>query len=500
MSGLVAAQALCMTSVRVSAEARMDDVRDSIDRDGATHAVVVDGERISGIVSLRRALLSNSQRIFADLVGRDELPAVAESAALDLVARAMDEACTGAVRVLSSNGDFLGVVTRDSLLRASLEEANRRLDEIRRLRGQQEHLRVLGQMVCGVAHDLNNMLTPVVTELELVLRRGERAGDVPRRLDTALTAARDAAAAIRRLQEFYRGPRCDRVREPTDLRRIATDVRELTRVKWRDEPWSRNRNVDLALELGAVPPVEIGPAALREVLVNLVINAVDAIDGDGVVTIRTRTRGDTVAVEVSDTGRGMGPEEIERCFDPLFTTKGEGGTGLGLSVSREIVEASGGRIEVTSREGEGTAVCISFPATREEPQPERSLTPIALQGLRVLYAEDSVHVRSAVKEQLEQLGLVVDAVAAVDEARELLHGSRYDIVMTDLSMPEDNGLTLGCLAKELRPGIAVLVVTGWSGAALLDDPEAAGCVDAVLEKPFGIDELEAALACLLQHS
>ena len=374
MNDLIAGEALSSTTVRVPAESRIVDMLDAIEHSRATHVVVVDGELVTGVISLNTAHISNTHRIFADLTSGSLIPEITQREPLEEVARKMEEGGTDAVRVLSDNGEFLGIVTQTSLLHASLEAANKRLEEVRRLRGQQERLRILGQMVCGMAHDLNNLMAPIIAGLEMIQIRSDNPLAIRRNADVMLKAAQDTANVVKRLQDFYRGHDSTDLTDRVSLSRVAEETRDLTRVKWRDESLHCDRYIELELDLADVPPVEISQSAIREVLVNLIFNAVDAIEKNGRIVVKTREDNGWVVAEVSDTGRGMSAEDRRRCFEPFFTTKGERGTGLGLSVSRELVTDYGGRIEVISNPGEGATFRVSFPASSV--RPHRSTTTI----------------------------------------------------------------------------------------------------------------------------
>lgn len=229
---------------------------------------------------------------------------------------------------------------------------------------RQERLRALGVLASGVAHDFNNALTPILGYAELLLEPGalDRPDRVRRQLESIRTAGRDAGAIVSRLREFYR----ERVGTPApvsvDLHALATEVAELTAPRVRDADMKEAKTVTVRTEDRGAPPVVVDPAQLREALVNLVFNAVDAIAGAGHVILRSRPDGAGAMLEVVDDGAGMSEDVRRRAAEPFFTTKGERGTGMGLMMVRQTVESSGGAFEIESAPGVGTTIRLRFAA------------------------------------------------------------------------------------------------------------------------------------------
>jgi CheY-like chemotaxis protein/anti-sigma regulatory factor (Ser/Thr protein kinase) len=270
-----------------------------------------------------------------------------------------------------------------------------------------------------------------------------------------------------------------------DLNRLADDVLQVSRGRWRDEAQVAGVSINARLEAGDIPTVTGDEVALRELLLNLILNAVDAIPRAGEIVIRTWADDDAVHCSVSDNGVGMPPEVRQRALEPFFTTKGPKSRGLGLSVNYGIVRQHRGRLRVDSVEGRGTTVTVSLPvATRSRGVTGATASPpVATAPLRILLIDDERQVRSVIGLLLEAQGhSVVEATSGVEALARLERGEPFDLVLTDLGMPELNGWDVVEAAKRLRPSLPVVLVTGWGR-----DPAGrrAGqpAPDAILAKP-----------------
>src|SRR5205085_2133466 len=258
---------------------------------------------------------------------------------------------------------------------------------------QGETLRALDELAGGAAHHLNNLLTIIVGRVQLLHRA---AGDerAARTLEIIERAAKDGAEVVRRLQQFA-GMRRSTPPRAVRLEEIVADVLEMTRGRWQDAARAAGLEIAVDTTLAPAPPIAGDPAALRELLTNLVLNAVDALPRGGRVTIETRAADGGVVLAVTDTGVGM-PEEVRRrAHEPFFTTKGVKATGLGLSVAYGIARRHGGDLTLQSEEGRGTTVLVHLPASVEAP-PARPPAPPRRRGpLRILLVDDQPEVRRA---------------------------------------------------------------------------------------------------------
>jgi PAS domain S-box-containing protein len=357
---------------------------------------------------------------------------------------------------------------------------------------EMEKMRSLGQLSAGVAHNFNNALTAILGRAQLLLRQ---ATDERQRhsLEVIETAARDAAEIVRRVQTFARRAP-DTEFEEVSLSRLVTDCLQLTRTRWEADAHARGVHYDVRFvnEVDAGDLIFASSSELREVFVNLIFNAIEAMPDGGVLSLRERRDRSDLLVEVSDTGAGIASDLRERIFEPFFTTKGQQGSGLGLAVSYGIVTRHGGTISVESAQGRGTTFTVCLPCCVE---PRRDATG-ALEGTlprrRVLLVDDESSVRDVVAEMLGELGQDVTAVAGALDALDALGSSEFDLMITDLSMPGTDGVSLAAQARRVNPLMCVALVTGY-GQDLPADAVGTGLLDAVLDKPLQLANVEAAL-------
>jgi CheY-like chemotaxis protein len=268
---------------------------------------------------------------------------------------------------------------------------------------------------------------------------------------------------------------------------------EVTRSRWKDEALARGVTYEVGVEPAPLPPVAADPSELREVLINLVLNALDAMPAGGRVTLRTGAAGDGVACDVADTGIGMTDEVRQRVFDPFFTTKAEKGTGLGLSVAYGIISRHGGDIEVRSEPGAGSTFTIRLPIARAtaEPPPHRMTAAPGRTG-RILVIDDEENVRQVLADALIAQGHSVSACADGRAGLARFDEEPFDVVFTDLGMPGLSGWDVARTVKLRRRETMVVLVTGWSDQ--IDSVEAPWRgVDFVVGKPFEVEEIRSVL-------
>jgi signal transduction histidine kinase/ActR/RegA family two-component response regulator len=370
---------------------------------------------------------------------------------------------------------------------------------------RRRRMEMLGRMSMGMAHDFNNLLTAVLGHAELLRSdlAALGAGSVPGgHLGALEQAANDGAALVRKIQQYIRNEKKEHV-EPVELHAIADEVITLTRPYWHNEPRRRGIAIDLEPDLRPVPPILGAPTELREVLVNLVLNAVQAMPAGGTLAIQTRRReGRAAVVEVADTGVGMSETVRRRIFEPLFTTKGSGGSGMGLTMSQGIVQEHNGHIEVESEPGRGTAFRLVFPyedgvavapaVAAAAPDENGSAA-----GLRLLVVEDEPIVRTVTTKLLRLRGHDVTDVDSGPAALDVLGAADapFDLVVTDLSMPEMSGRELAATVRVRYPGLPVVLLTGDTDA-VRDGADVA----AVVKKPFQLDALDAVLRQVVEEA
>ena len=379
-----------------------------------------------------------------------------------------------------------------------LEKALAELNEAQKHIVQQERLRALGQMAGGIAHDFNNSLTPIVGYSDLLLTSPERLGDrvtAERYIRLINTAARDAANVVKGMLEFYRGHDQGDEYIPIDFNHIVGQAISLSQAKWKDEAQARGATIVVETDLQEVPRVLGIESQLREVLINLIFNAADAMLYDGTLKISTRPDGEHVTLEVSDTGCGMTEEVRRRCLDPFFTTKVNQGTGMGLAMVYGIVTRHEGTIEVRSQVGEGTAFFIRLPIYAGEPaEPSGAgASPIPTSPMHILVVDDEPMVRELVADYLTADGHSVGTAANGREGLEKYLAGSFELVVTDRAMPEMNGDQLASAIKRKTTGQPVIMLTGFGDRIAINGEQPTG-VDVVLTKPVTRRELRQALA------
>ena len=374
-------------------------------------------------------------------------------------------------------------------LRAVLEE----LEQTRERLFRSEKLRALGELASGVAHDFNNLLASILGNAQMLLQ-DRPTGEHYEALKVIEQAARDGAVTVRRIQEFARSSETI-YEEVVNLEQVVEVGLEFARPSWRDK--AQQRGVTVTIETDLQPAYVLGSAAeLREVFVNLLVNAVDALPDGGTITIRVWQDHDTCCFSVHDTGVGISPENRARIFDPFFTTKPlSQGTGLGLSVALSIVQRHRGTFEVEPVQPHGTLFTVCIPRhlaqqsfTRPEVQPQ--------SGARsILVVDDDPAVRQVLMRLLQKDQHTVAVATSAEQALQMLQATSYDIIISDLGMPGMNGWQLLAAARELYPDIRTMLLTGWGFQLENDHP--AHTVDVIMSKPFELQELRTTIGNLV---
>lgn len=385
-----------------------------------------------------------------------------------------------------------------------LREALSQLEHAQEDTVRRERLHALEQIAGGIAHDINNSLSAVTTFSELILGR-EPDNQTRQWAESINVAGQDIAGIVQRLRQFYGDPVDQETGERIDLVDLAKEVVHLTSPKWRDETLRRGHEITVTVNAEADPSIVGDASALRSVLTNLIFNAVDAVDVAGRITVRIAEQSAMVVIEILDNGIGMTHDERRRCLEPFYTTKTEG-TGLGLSVCHGIVKAHGGRIEIDSTPGEGTAIRLLIPMpTAPQHLPSSKDSELAsidrrrslLAGRRILYVDDNQAARSSTAALLSSLGMVVNTAEDGPSGLAMFREECYDVVITDMSMPGMNGLQLTGEIKVHQPTMPVVMISGWSSIDSRSETEIAQ-PDSILPKPVTCDQLTDTLIQLLQ--
>ncbi|HEV8187758.1 MAG TPA: PAS domain S-box protein [Pyrinomonadaceae bacterium] len=360
-----------------------------------------------------------------------------------------------------------------------------------------DKLRALGQLASGVAHDFNNSLAAILGRAQLLRRQIDEPALV-RNLDIIQTAAEDAAATVRRIQTFARKSAVKEF-ELVDVAGLLTDAVEITRTRWQNE--ARIRGLEYDVRLNTEPgQFTYGSASeLREVFVNLIVNAVDAMPRGGNLLITSRRKDERLQLHFSDNGMGMADDVQQKIFEPFFSTKGAHGTGLGLSVSYSIIERHSGSISVVSKPGSGTNFTIDLPAVAAESSSEDLSTGLSdTPSLKILVVDDEEPVRETLAEMLIAVNHRVELAGSGQEAVEKLRRGNFDFVFTDLAMPEMDGWETARLIRKDWPGLKIVLVTGY-GPTTTPPPGEEDLVDAIIGKPFDFTQVGSTLNTLTRE-
>jgi signal transduction histidine kinase len=392
-----------------------------------------------------------------------------------------------------------------------LELSNEALRQAQQALIQQERLRALGQMASGIAHDINNAISPIALYTELMLERETSLGPEARdRLVTIQRAIDDVAQTVARMREFYRPRELELEQSEVELNELVQQVIDLTRARWSDQPQRRGIMIELKPELASdLLPVRGADNEIRDALTNLIFNAVDAMPDGGVIGVRTSmsalpaqsaTSSRQVWLEVRDSGIGMDEETRRRCLEPFFTTKGERGTGLGLAMVYGMAQRHGCTLEVDSTPGTGTTIRLVFPigAAALVPAATVSAPQAQARSLRILVVDDDPVLTESLRCTLEEDGHRVIVADGGQAGIDAFHSARqalvpFDIVITDLGMPYVDGRQVVANLRATAPETPVIMLTGWGQQPAADD-EPTPRVDRLLSKPPRLQELRSALA------
>jgi signal transduction histidine kinase/ActR/RegA family two-component response regulator len=437
---------------------------------------------------------------------------------------------SGDCEFLRQLSEHVALAAHQAQLYDALQQAYENLRQSQETVVQQERLRALGQMASGVAHDINNAISPIALYTESLLEREAGLSDRARSyLTTIQTAIHDVARTVSRMREFYRPQEGQAALAKIELDRVVRGVLELTQARWRDLPQERGAVIELQTELIKPPAVIMGAEnEIRDALTNLVFNAADAMPEGGTLIVRTSRvlrhakREDAGAgayeagaadspvemacLEVTDTGVGMDPETRRRCLEPFFTTKGERGTGMGLAMVYGMAQRHRAELEIDSAPGKGTTVRLVFPsAAQAADETGRQLAlGMPVQPLRILIVDDDPLIIESLRETLRGDGHRVTAteggqagIDAFEAAR--ARGEPFELVITDLGMPYVDGRRVSAAIKAASPNTPVVLLTGW-GQRLTAENQVPPHVDRVLNKPPRLRELRAALAELARRA
>jgi signal transduction histidine kinase/ActR/RegA family two-component response regulator len=408
---------------------------------------------------------------------------------------------SGDCEFLRQLSEHVALAAHQAQLYSKLQQAYQDLRESQDTILQQERLRALGQMASGIAHDINNAISPVTLYTDALLEKETQMSAQGRDyLQIIRRAVDDVGQTVARMREFYRQRERSSDLAPLDLNPLVKQVLALTSARWRDLPQERGIVIDVRAELASGLPKILGTESdIRDALTNLVFNAVDAMPEGGTLTLRTRQFADTVELDVRDTGAGMDEETRRRCIEPFFTTKGERGTGLGLAMVYGMVQRHDAQIDIDSAPGAGTTVRLHFkPAPNVEEIATKPAVTRPHRPLNLLVVDDDPLVAQSLLHVLSHAGHTVTTADGGQEGIDAFAAATkqarpFDVVMTDLGMPYVDGRAVAAAVKAMSPRTPVLLLTGW-GQRLSTEQTVPEHVDRLLSKPPKLAELSAALA------
>ena len=449
----------------------------------------------AGLGALVAAPLHVETRVFGVLMAARRAPASFSS---------------GECEFLRQLSEHVALAAYQAQLYQALQRAYEDLRQTQQAVMQHERLLALGTMASGIAHDVNNAISPIMLYTDMLLEDRTLPPDVRKPLQVIQRAVDQVAHTVERMREFYRPREPHQALVPVNLNALVMQVIDLTRARWSDMPHRQGAQIELETTLEPdLPPIPGVETELRDAVTNLVLNAADAMPRGGRLTLRTQSIGSAgsanggigtrqVWLEVGDTGVGMDEATRARCLEPFFTTKGERGTGLGLPMVFGTMQRHGGDIEVASTPGVGTRVTLSFPAALDGSG--MSGVPPALAGVprRILLVDDDPTVLHSTREVLAGDGHSVVTAdggrAGIDAFRAAQAAAEpYDVVITDLGMPYVDGRQVAAAVKSACPQTLVVLLTGW-GRRLVEEGDVPASVDTVLSKPPRLRELREALA------
>lgn len=362
---------------------------------------------------------------------------------------------------------------------------------------ENQRLGAIGEMTASIAHDFNNSLQSILGNLELAILNIELPDATIQYLKIIKTVISDAAIRVKLLQRFGGKGHVETKYLPVNLNAIITEVINQSRPLWKDDAEKNGLTIDIVTEFSEIPVISGSVGELRSAIYNIIKNCIEAMPKGGKIVIITGGNSEGIHVTITDTGIGMDEETRVRIFQPFYTTKGfELGRGLGMSGAYSIIKEHKGDIYIKNTElGKGTAIEIVLPLSKNEILADwEEITPDSKNKIKILWVEDDTIIRKSAARMVEYLGHITDTAKSGKEALELLEQNKYDIIITDIGMPEMSGWQLADIIKEKFGGkMKVAVVTGWSSEIDETIKKEHG-VDYILGKPFSIEELKKLLA------
>lgn len=391
--------------------------------------------------------------------------------------------------IFSDTNEFLGFVL-----------VGRNVSETREIEDQfakDKKLTAIGQISAGVAHDFNNTLTGVLGQVKIMKRQIEDP-ELLKHLEIIQKAANGGARTIRRIQDFTR-TRPDLDFEMVELKLLIEDVVALTQPKWSDSSEMKGLIIEVVLNLPRNFTIMGNQSDLRNAFTNLIFNSVDAMPEGGIISITMEKMDNQILIQFKDTGVGMTEEVLDRIFDPFFTTKGMSGTGLGMTEVFGTVKRHRGQVHVESKVGEGTLITVTFPSTETRIVKATDEKPSENFRCKILIIDDEDYVLDGTRELLEDIGHEVTGFTSAFNALDHFKNNHYDVVITDLGMPEMSGQEVAEKIKIIKANTPVILLSGWN-VNLKEEENLASVIDFTLTKPFSVESIQAVVSQATQLS
>jgi len=408
-------------------------------------------------------------------------------------------------KILEQIAGQVAVAVQNALLyeeaKRAYEEAKEAYEELNAAQEymvRSEKLRALGEMAGGVAHDFNNVLSVILGRAQLALEDVEDPV-LKKSLRAIEQAAFDAARTVRRLQEFTR-VRTDLAFDEVDVNQLVRSALQMAEHRLKESREKNGLDIEVSTDLNAVKSVLGDTSELREALINVIFNSMDAMPEGGKIAIKAWQEDNQVVLSIADTGIGM-PDKIKaKIFDPFFTTKGPDGMGLGLSIAYGIITRHGGNIDVESSLGNGSTFYVRLPLGGVAMKNNSSSGSLSSIGkAKIMLVDDDPDVSEVLELMLAQIGHEVTVVSQGEEAITLFEPGGYDVVITDLGMPDVSGWEVAKAVKRKSPETPVVLITGW-GIQLDSEEMSKSGVDGVIPKPFSRQAVLDEIARLLKST
>lgn len=377
-----------------------------------------------------------------------------------------------------------------------LSEALERMKQIHLEDLRKERLHVLEQIIRGTVHDFSEALTPIIGACDFLKEHPELLGDNERVNEQLRIIQAGADNAIKLVKDlacfcFYR---TSGDTKPTDCVAVIEQAINVTRMYWKEQASMAGRSIEMRTAFEMVPPVGVDEIELRDAIIHLIMNSVDAIQEAGIIMIATKDEPPFVKIEVRDTGIGMTSELLERCLEPFFSTKNHIGTGMGLPIVNSVARRYGGSLEIESKPKVGTRVILKLPRwAGKAVDVSQPASAKQVGSLKILVVDDDSLSREVIRRFLAIDGHSVELAENGIEARRKLENTNFDILIVDRAMPWVRGDELAAETKKWSPKTAVIMLTGFGDIIKQEDEEISG-VDVVLSKPVMAAELRDAIA------